>query len=422
MECLALDVAKEYREAMDHDPDLVNRESPVAHFLRVEDYHPLKAARRLALRWKCRKELFGEDRWLLPMKSTGAGALQPAYVDFLRTGFEVVLGPEESPDRTIYLVDRSRLPPQAETVSTIFIPQISVYLSTIHAPEIVGGFSALHVVHSGCTSNINPTDSLIEIQQQLSSFPGVIRDVTVARSYEPDREHLLDYLAYKEEWISRVTYQDVVNQIDVVSADSLKGTLEKLQEKGFHRSCLPLVLGGELVYSSHVEDWVRRRISLEDAMESAPPIRNYEIAARASGMASGGSSVDATSESGVPAPLVERLPSETHDEFVRRRSRVYARRASDKMRKTERELQRQIDQLTESNGFLREDNRRMENLLTMARQVAAVHEAASQQPSSVLQRLMLCNPVNTNLVRFWTFDYSLIVVEAHFKVSFHRWH
>lgn len=61
------DVSAEYSEAVATVPTLVSRESRFVDFLRTEDYHALRAARRLALFWKTRKDFFGEDRWLLPM-------------------------------------------------------------------------------------------------------------------------------------------------------------------------------------------------------------------------------------------------------------------------------------------------------------------------------------------------------------------
>lgn len=58
--------SEEYKQAVAYDVNLVKRESPVEAFLRCEDHHVLKAAHRLAMYWKRRKEYF-EDRWLLPM-------------------------------------------------------------------------------------------------------------------------------------------------------------------------------------------------------------------------------------------------------------------------------------------------------------------------------------------------------------------
>ena len=60
------DVNAEYKQAVAHDASFVKRESPIADYLRCEEYHTLRAANRLAWHWKRRKEYF-EDRWLRPM-------------------------------------------------------------------------------------------------------------------------------------------------------------------------------------------------------------------------------------------------------------------------------------------------------------------------------------------------------------------
>ena len=54
---------QEYEQAHDIVPAVVALETPFLPFLRTEDFHPARAAQRLALYWKKRKKFFGE-RWL----------------------------------------------------------------------------------------------------------------------------------------------------------------------------------------------------------------------------------------------------------------------------------------------------------------------------------------------------------------------
>lgn len=49
-------------EAFEFDPELVLKESRYVDFLRIDDFVPLQAAKRLASYWKNRKIVFGE-RW-----------------------------------------------------------------------------------------------------------------------------------------------------------------------------------------------------------------------------------------------------------------------------------------------------------------------------------------------------------------------
>ena len=58
---------REYRQATEVMPSLVALETPTTSFLRIDRHDPEKAARRLALYWKSRRDIFGHPRWLLPM-------------------------------------------------------------------------------------------------------------------------------------------------------------------------------------------------------------------------------------------------------------------------------------------------------------------------------------------------------------------
>ena len=62
--------ASEYLEALSLAPALVKRESRISSFLRVENFHTIRAANKLVSYWRSRKHFFGE-RWLLEMNQTG---------------------------------------------------------------------------------------------------------------------------------------------------------------------------------------------------------------------------------------------------------------------------------------------------------------------------------------------------------------
>lgn len=303
----------------------MQRETCIRHFLQVGNYHPLQAARRLALRWKSRKALFGADRWLRPMTCTGAGALRPEYVEFLRTGYDAFLFPpdsssaeenettEQSQQRPIVttttdqkdqakkkycatlLIDRSRLPPQASHAPSEFMCQVGFYYTTIIADALANysescELSVLHIVHSK-TSNFkaNPTDNLPVTQLYLAGLPLRVKTVMVVKSFEPGTEHLVDYLSFRQQLFAKLSFQNVVSGGDILSGDSYKSTLQVLQEQNFHRACLPKCLGGDFSFDCHVSNWIRQRITLEDAMSAAPPVRNCEIASHAHGKSSSSS-------------------------------------------------------------------------------------------------------------------------------------
>lgn len=438
------ELCREYRQARQHDPHLAERETRIRHYLQVCDYHPWTTATRIAMRWKSRKEIFGDDRWLLPMTGSGAGALPPEYVEFLRTGYVSVLFPEksnrnsdDSSDTTnqsaaVYLVDRSRLPKAASSAPVIFLAQIAFYLLTLHAEDIYqphnqphhhqeandaanqSNVRILHVIHSKGDTSIYPTTNIPVFKSLGLSSPCRFQGVSVARSYEPGREHWCDYLAYRQQSITRRAF--VKDKVDILAADSFAGTLNILQGEGFHRDCLPIALGGTFDYARHIQEWVRKQISLEDAMGGAPAVRNTELSIQATSASSysgseetnqkkppaipsavsptltrdrirgqGNQAVDRNRAPKSPTKkeagslLVRRREGESELEFARRRSRIYVKRSNDKLRRHEMATKNQMDDLELRNKRLRQDNRRLESLLAAARQIAAVHNQQQLQ-------------------------------------------
>ena len=67
MSLIDSDLTREYHEALSEAPQRVRQETPVLKFLKAEDLHTLRAAKRTALWWKYRKEFCGKERWLRPM-------------------------------------------------------------------------------------------------------------------------------------------------------------------------------------------------------------------------------------------------------------------------------------------------------------------------------------------------------------------
>lgn len=65
------------------------------------------AARRVALYWKNRKEVFG-DRAFLPLTLTGRSALKADEIAMVKTGYMAIM-PDDQKGRPIYFHDLSRL-------------------------------------------------------------------------------------------------------------------------------------------------------------------------------------------------------------------------------------------------------------------------------------------------------------------------
>mmetsp|Transcript_88760 Transcript_88760/g.247022 ORF Transcript_88760/g.247022 Transcript_88760/m.247022 type:complete len:336 (-) Transcript_88760:305-1312(-) len=102
------ELTETYFEAMEKVPHLVQQETDPLMFLRAEFFDVENAARRLAMHWKERKSLFGDDRAFLPMTMAPDGALGCSEADMreLQLGF-VCRVPDDEYGRPVIFLDRA---------------------------------------------------------------------------------------------------------------------------------------------------------------------------------------------------------------------------------------------------------------------------------------------------------------------------
>ena len=384
------DVTREYREAVQFAPALVRQESRVMDFLRTEDYHTLRAATRIALYWKARKEFFGSDRWLRPHSMTGAGTLTAQQVELLRTGYQA---PTAS---GVLLSNHARVPPQVTTVH----PAVIFYILSVTTSEQsqTDGLILFHVISSG-NARSHLSFAPEAVQKMRDCLPIRIKKIVVGRTFELGREHLLEYLAYAKQ---RQASLNLRKPAECVTGDSIKSTLEALQERGIDPSLVPLEMGGDYFYSRDFDAWVTQRLTTEGAMDAAPPIRNTEIAhAVAARQASEEATPAASSSAAAARPaattntsasdsismaseddrssttsgetLVKRRPGESQKEFEKRRTQVYGQRFHAKRKQDISAQMRQCHMLRQTNQALTADNAKLEILLTRARDIVVAN-------------------------------------------------
>ena len=382
LQLLDLDVAGEFYEAKSFAPALVERETRAADFLRAEDFHTLRASFRLAMYWKTRKEIFGE-RWLLPMSMTGAGTLTPDQVELLRTGF---MSMPSSEDQAVFINDESRLPKGVP----LYNPAIFFYLHSVSPWDKrfqSKGHTMFHVINRFHLEPL-PQSRQNMVKKLRASLPWTCKKVAVARSFDPDQDELLDYSAFHVQRLA----EKVFGSADYIIGDSVRSTLNLLEENGMDRACIPVAMGGDYFYHQHFDKWIRARISAEDAMAAAPPIRNSATAnavvksAIIEGMVliftRDASSMDEAltddeyeplSSASPPEVMVKQKPEEPYDVFEKRRRAFYAKRSYHKKRHMVGELEEQRKILEISRAALLMDNERLNALLEQARRVVAKH-------------------------------------------------
>ena len=184
---------REYDSAVAAAPDLVEKESQIVDFLRVESNNAQASATRLARYWKARKKCFG-DRWLLPMNQTGSGDLSQKDLSVLRSGYMIVM-PRPS-GGVIALFDESKLvglPADAQDSKM----RIIFYFSSLYRQYSRMGKTIVHVVTSA--ERPAPLDlQSEEWRMRQSAMPGSGRvkpQIFVAQAFEQGKQELVDFLS-----------------------------------------------------------------------------------------------------------------------------------------------------------------------------------------------------------------------------------
>jgi hypothetical protein len=352
---------REYLNALEIVPDLVLKETPKINFLRTDDFDAGKAAHRLAFYWKIRKSTFG-DRWLLPMTQSGTGALSPDLVVFLRCGALTMV--PSSTEAPVALCDWSRMHVGASEFDLLAI--LFYYMTTCwnNAATQIQGVSVVHVVTSNGRNNMLWYK---EAFQGLAALPLRIKQTLVVQAYEPGKQHLVEYMAFQRR---RLIEFNTNQRPPVLKADSLAGTRKLLESYGLDRQSLPDLLGGNF-RESQIDEWIRTRISLEDAMGSAPLVY-----------------IKSRAQRGTSDMILKKRKNESgsvdHKQDQRERNALYSRRVYHKRKLTQLTLQQQVDCEKARVEASQLENRRLQSLLSAAHQIVVQLNYPPQEVASVV--------------------------------------
>ena len=194
------------------------------------------------------------------MTQTGAGALTPAQVEILRSGFHTVIC---SDDGSCYaLCDFAALPKGTSHMQI----EILFYFLT----RFSGTSRTVYVVRgeSGPCLQMSP---LVKLALDSCAYRPAPGGAVVVKVFEEGKEHLLDFLAYRNKRISETNCRIPVT---IVEANSMRDSLRQLEARGFNRARLPRYLGGCLDVSFFA-NWIRERLSVEGCMSAAPIVQNH---------------------------------------------------------------------------------------------------------------------------------------------------
>ena len=366
-----LDVSRkrEYETAKEIVPHLVQSETPLIKFLRAEDYEPIPAARRLALNWKHRKELFGE-RWMLPMVQTSRGALTHPEISLLRSGYFCMYSPTTCSEKKVLLIDYSALTEFVEVAKPsnwdldLVVDRVTFYLATVDASNnyyCQVNTELIHVVTSKKRPAVPFRTRIWEMVR--TSFPVKISKVTVAQAFEPNKTELLDFLRFQTSSVI-----GMVSRLPVLEiySNSVTGTVQKLEASyNIPKQYIPTSLGGDMSIDTKMAEWIRSRLSIEEVSSISPT--TFDVTAACKSVVT----VASKKPTGKGIVLAKRKSreNETDEEFYKRRAALYSRRMYHKRKNEMLALQEVVKTWENLNTVARKEMERLECLLTRAQAI-----------------------------------------------------
>lgn len=163
----------------------------------------------------------------------------------------------------------SRLPPGAEYYYD-FCPIYFYHLSVeTNAVAQLDGLVNFYAVTTGFRKV--PDLSWDRVVKLGTSLPFKIHHTVVGRMFDYQRSTWLNDMAAAT--VSK-NCRELGLEPSCVALPSVRSTVNALEDIGLDRSFIPVDMGGDYFYSQQFDEWIRARLSLEDAMAAAPPVRN----------------------------------------------------------------------------------------------------------------------------------------------------
>lgn len=354
LEFLNDDCKREYLVAMETVPELVQTETPLTNFLRTEDYNAIKACRRLAMYWKHRHRVFGEERWLLPLNQMDSGALSSSTIEIIRSGCLWIVT-EPTP---LVVVDSTRLNRQftnADGLEWLF------YFGSVISNEKsqTTGVTVIHRIAEG--QRIQLVGGQFELSQ--NAMPFKFGQPFMVSTLDQSKPLLADFLTLQ---MAKMVEFHQHCQPFIINTTSVEERLQILEQKGISRHSLPNSLGGQQG-EEYWRNWISARINVENLMGSI--VRNraalfLDDEPKENLLARAGKK-RATRSKGVG----------NDKEAVRRRNALHHQRWLKKERIRRNALHEKSKLETNRNAQLKAMNENLTSLLAQANYVVALHKS-----------------------------------------------
>jgi hypothetical protein len=374
---------------MQQAPAVFQEEANPYNFFLCEEGNSWAAALRLVQNCTLRRQIFGEELWLKPMRLIG-GALRSEDIKIIRSGAFVLRTPSDRQRRQVLVVDYCRL--KGFDVGLSRQRAIFYLMNTgIHENSRRNGVDMLIVI-SSAGMQMNPiTGRMFQAAHTASSFR--LHKVVLVRDPNDVRLTLAHLF---ENMILRIVgkFWGKDRLIKTVVAESPLETRQALIVEGYDPSTIPAALGGDWSYDwvgEYLNNRLREEFYKREQLEPSVQITSFiDPNGRPIGISSSTGDPFATflSQPAVPPAAVvgERgwkrdydtlvgtdLIHQTRDELalpevpeslqsVRERNALYSRRCYNKKKQVQDELELQCSELRATGARLREESERLSKL------------------------------------------------------------
>jgi hypothetical protein len=238
-----------YMQAMQQAPELVERESNPAAFLRREAFDAAAAARRLVKYWEVRVTIF-EEKAFMPLNQTGEGALDRRDLAVLGTAYFKSL-PNDSQGRSVLFCDGSRLARstrQSRLRTTFYLYSIASESKLSQS----SGFILLHLITEPSFERANKEC----LDLVLSAIPSAIHDVHLLRVTDSPLETEVDPAVLHQ-------YRQVARHQVIPHINTSRNLLApRLARYGLDTEHLPKSIGGKFGFDRFFQ-WQELRTRYE---------------------------------------------------------------------------------------------------------------------------------------------------------------
>lgn len=319
------------------------------------------AARRAALYWKNRREVFGE-RAFLPLTLSGNGALKEDEIAMIKTGYMTIM-PEDEKGRPIYYHDLSRLTVpftgESRTRCAFYVMQL---ISERESSRNAGAIGVACYAKDAAKGSTNAKHGRKATEMARDGvFPCHWRAIHVCAvgmksNTLRDRYFVPFTLQMLRRW-KALSLRTVVH-VDEKPED----IRSRLAKYGIPPSCVPTTVGGTWSYKTDFKKWIAERIEYERTTYWSGETTE-SVSSKSQKVSRKRGKEESTGNGDVKAARDKR----------RKMDALYARRKRERQRIEIEVLQEQCVEYNNKNSALDKQNKWLEGLLRNATSIVQFH-------------------------------------------------